>query len=146
MYLNDEATRLPKEDVARVAPYNLPVEVFKVIASARNKSDEQDPTGLAANDPGAKLDAGKVMAGTLSDFSAALMEVAKVGTFGAKKYSRGGFLHVENGKERYLDALYRHLLKMGNDYGAMDEETNLTHLAAVAWNALAILQYHATGK
>ena len=49
MYLNDEATRLPKEDVARVAPYNLPVEVFKVIASARNKSDEQDPTGLAAN-------------------------------------------------------------------------------------------------
>ena len=43
---------------------------------------EADPTGRNPHEPGAKLDAGKVYASLLADFSLALTEVAKVATFG----------------------------------------------------------------
>ena len=49
-----------------------------------SKMTENDPTGRGAHEPGAKLDAGKPLAGVLSDFSLALIAVAEVGTFGAK--------------------------------------------------------------
>lgn len=99
---------------------------------------EHDPTGLDPHAPGAKLDAGKVLAGILSDFSLALKEVAKVGTFGANKYSRGGWQSVENGIERYSDALWRHLLE--ESIGSIDEDSGLLHAAHLAWNSLARLE------
>lgn len=72
---------------------------------------ECDPTGRGAHDPGAKLDAGKVRAGlVLGGFARALTEIARVGTFGAAKYSPEGWRSVPQGHERYTDALYRHLL------------------------------------
>ena len=49
---------------------------------------ETDPNGVAPHEPGAKLDAGKVKAGVLGDFSLALTEVAKVGTFGAEVFAQ----------------------------------------------------------
>jgi len=99
---------------------------------------EEDPSGLNQHEPGAKLDSGKILAGVLADFSLALEEVSKVGTFGAEKYSRGGWKSVENGEQRYSDAMWRHLLKENRE--ALDPETNLSHEAAVAWNALARLE------
>lgn len=101
-------------------------------------STEYDPNGLRPSDPGAKLDAGKVMAGVLADFPRALKEVAAVGTFGAKKYSRGGWQSVPNGVERYTDAFWRHLLEEGID--PVDTDSGLLHAAHVAWNALARLE------
>jgi len=53
---------------------------------------------------------GKVMASLLKDFSLALTEVAKVCTYGASKYSRGGWQHVPEGIDRYDDAKWRHML------------------------------------
>jgi len=100
--------------------------------------NEKDPDGINQHDPGAKLDDGKVLAGVLSDFSLALLEIAKVGTFGAKKYSRGGWQHVENGQERYFDALWRHLLKERHE--PTDKDSGLLHSAHMAWNALARLE------
>lgn len=97
---------------------------------------EIDPAGKSAHEPGAKLDGGKVLAGVLSDFSLALFEIAKVGTFGAKKYSRGGWQSVPNGIERYNDAKWRHLL----DRNLIDKNSGLLHLAQEAWNVLAELE------
>jgi len=99
---------------------------------------ESDPYNIAQHEPGSKLDSGKVLAGTLSDFSLALLEVAKVGTFGANKYSRGGWQSVPDGVTRYSDALWRHLLAERHE--EIDMDSGLSHQAHLAWNALAMLE------
>lgn len=88
--------------------------------------------------PGAKLDSGKIQAGVLGQFSLALLAVGEVGTYGATKYSRGGWQHVENGVERYDDAKWRHMLAGYRE--EIDEESGLLHAAHEAWNALAKLE------
>jgi hypothetical protein len=90
------------------------------------------------SDPGAKLDANKTQTGILADFSMALNAVAEVGTFGANKYSRGGWQHVLNGIERYNDAMWRHLLAESRH--EFDSDSGLRHAAHMAWNALARLE------
>lgn len=99
---------------------------------------ERDPHGMDPHAPGAKLDEGKVKAGLLKLFSRALVEVARVGTFGAAKYTRGGWQHVPNGEERYEDAQWRHLLAEIQEPN--DPDSGLPHLAHQAWNALARLE------
>lgn len=101
-------------------------------------NEEEDPNGIKPNEPGAKLDAGKLQAGLLSDFSLALQAVAEVSTFGAKKYSRGGWQHVPNGEERYYDAMWRHLLQERHE--DIDPDSGLLHEAHRAWNVLAKLE------
>ncbi len=88
---------------------------------------------------GKKFDAGKPRAGlVIRDFSLALSAVSEVGTFGANKYNAHDWLHVDNGVERYTDALYRHLL--ADVLADNDEDSGLRHLAHAAWNALAVLE------
>lgn len=99
---------------------------------------ECDPTGKAPHDPGAKLDYGKIQASLLQDFSLALMEVAKVGTYGAKKYSRGGWQSVEDGINRYSDAAWRHGLAKKHE--ELDRESGLLHESHEVWNRLASLE------
>lgn len=101
---------------------------------------ETDPTGRAANESGAKLDAGKNrLSMVLGGFSRALQEVGKVGTYGATKYSDNGWMKVPDGKARYSDALLRHL--MTEAAGEQDDrDTGLRHAAHAAWNALARLE------
>lgn len=101
-------------------------------------TEEKDPYGIEQHAPGSKLDAGKILAGVLADFSLALTEVAKVGTFGANKYSRGGWQSVPDGITRYSDALWRHLLAERHEPDAQD--SGLLHAAHLAWNALARLE------
>jgi len=101
---------------------------------------EADPTGRGAHEPGAKLDLGKLRPGlVLGDFSNALTEVVRVGTFGAEKYSDHGWLEVPNGIERYSDAEMRHLLKRQQGE-LVDPDSLLLHDAHKAWNALAVLE------
>lgn len=99
---------------------------------------EQDPTGRKPSDPGAKLDKGKPLAAVLMDFSHALQQVVAVGTYGANKYSRGGWVSVPDGEQRYLDAAWRHLLAAKPE--GSDPDTHLDHLAHAAWNLLAVLE------
>lgn len=107
---------------------------------------EKDPSGLDAHTPGAKLDQGKLLPWLcISSFSNALTEVAKVTTIGAKKYTPNGWIEVENGRERYMEAMTRHLLKLGTGE-VLDEDTQCYHLAQVAWNALAVLELQLRGK
>jgi hypothetical protein len=101
---------------------------------------EADPTGLSSKDKGAKLDHGKPDLGlVLGDFSRALIEVGKVGTFGAKKYSEHGWLHVPNGIRRYTSAELRHQFYDEID-GPYDSDSGLLHKAHKAWNSLAVLE------
>ena len=110
----------------------------RICAALEDGVIEKDPAGIDQHAPGAKLDEGKPIAGVLGDFSLALMAVAEVGTFGAKKYSRGGWQSVPNGIERYTDATWRHLLKESHEDS--DKDSGLSHAAGTAWNALAKLE------
>lgn len=98
--------------------------------NADNHADKHQPC--------VKLDNGKIKAALLADFSLALMAVADVGTFGANKYSRGGWQTVPEGLERYTDAMWRHLLHERHE--SHDTESEIHHAAHMAWNALARLE------
>lgn len=99
-----------------------------------------------STDKGVKLDEGKNRLGlVMGGFSQALWEVGRVGTFGANKYTDNGWQSVEKGKQRYIDALLRHLfLYLQGE--KIDKESSLMHLSHCAWNALAILSLDIWGK
>ena len=100
---------------------------------------EKDPDGIEQHSPGAKLDAGKVRVGLMiAGFAKPLMEVAKVSTYGAEKYTVGGWAQVKDGEARYTDAMMRHFLA---EQEVIDEESGLLHAAQTAWNALARLHF-----
>jgi len=104
-------------------------------------NSENDPYNIEQHKPGAKLDLGKVRVGLMfKGFPRALIKVAEVVTYGANKYSPLGFLEVPNAIERYDDAKGRHLLR--GHIEETDPETNLTHMAHEAWNALAKLEIY----
>lgn len=69
----------------------------------------------------------------------ALLELAKVAGYGARKYARYNYL---NGYDWHLnmDALQRHTLDFwtGED---VDSESELPHMAHAAWHALALLSF-----
>ena len=93
-----------------------------------------------------KFDTGKPMAGLMvSDFANALLAVSEVTTFGAKKYAPRSWMTVPNARDRYNDALHRHLL-MAAAGEAQDQESKLLHAAHVAWNALALLELEICGE
>jgi hypothetical protein len=90
---------------------------------------EFDPTARKPGKPCAKLDAGKVRPDQILDgFGLALLEVAKVATYGAGKYSENGWQEVPDGIMRYRET---------ND---TDTDTGIAHLAHEAWNSLAELE------
>jgi hypothetical protein len=98
---------------------------------------ESDPNGLSPHQPGAKLDLNKPNCDLVfGGFATALMEVAKVGTYGASKYTPYGWKSVDDGITRYRSAAYRHLLTAR----FLDEDSALPHLAHAAWNCLAALE------
>ena len=74
----------------------------------------------------------------ITDMPRALMAVAEVASFGALKYGKSNWLHVENGVERYTNAMDRHRIKEGVE--THDGDSGLMHAAHAAWNALARLE------
>ena len=107
-------------------------------------SKEEDPYGIPAHAPGSKLDNGKVMVDLLLDFNKALLAVAEVSTFGARKYSRGGWKHVPDGYHRYTAAMMRHWLLEPDE--EVDSDSKLSHQAHVCWNSLARLELLLRGR
>lgn len=108
------------------------------------KGLEEDPNGLKAQVPGAKMDAGKVpvMRGAIRYFPRALSVVAAISDKGARKYSWKGWESVPDGEVRYADARGRHELAIGRGELIDDSPggTGELHLGQVAWNALAELE------
>lgn len=105
----------------------------------KQPANETDPNGFDAHTPGAKLDSGKNKLGlVLGGFARALESVGLVGSFGLLKYTANGWMVVDNGIERYTDALYRHL--NAEAQGELrDKDSELLHASHAAWNALARL-------
>ena len=104
----------------------------------KDAKSEKDPAGISLSTPGAKADANKPRVDLIFDgMPLALMEVARVATFGAAKYSEHGWLKVPNGYQRYTAAMDRHRLQEGE---FIDRDSGLAHAAHCAWNALARLE------
>ena len=104
---------------------------------------QQLPGGLGQHEKGAKLDAGKAQLRFLLYFRRSLAAVADLAAQGAFKYTEGGFLEVEDGFNRYTDAMLRHLFKeLETEYVVDDPEwiKDVLEATAVAWNALARLE------
>jgi hypothetical protein len=70
--------------------------------------------------------------------------LAEVLTYGAQKYAPNNWMLVENGEQRYLDALYRHLQAFRSGE-INDPESGLHHLSHCLTN-LAFLHYLHTTK
>ncbi len=99
----------------------------------------QEETGKIKNEVGAqdaKLDKGKLR---LSLVPVTLIRaVAEVREYGVKKYmDPDNWKKVEYG--RYIDAAYRHWLKVVDDPKSIDEESGLPHLWHVACNIAFII-------
>lgn len=75
---------------------------------------------------GRKFDSGKLDY-TLVPWDG-LEDVVKVLEFGAKKYARDNWRHVEGAEQRYLAAAIRHLVAYQIQQPT-DEETGISHLA-----------------
>lgn len=75
----------------------------------------------------------------------ALQAVVRVLTFGARKYADDSWQGVQNGQQRYRDALYRHLnaIERGE---LVDDESGESHWAHVATNALFLYELHKDQK
>ena len=100
------------------------------------KTDEE----IIADGKGTKFDAGKPRLGEMiMDFRKPLLGVIKVWEFGANKYAKSNWKKVENGEERYTNALARHFAAEMDE--VVDAETKLHHAIHVAWNALARLYF-----
>ena len=68
-----------------------------------------------------------------------LMEkLVEVYEFGANKYGPNTWQELEDGEDRYLGAMFRHLnAHMKGE--KLDPESKLFHVQHMAWNAIAIM-------
>lgn len=123
----------------RIADLEL-ASIGKQVSATRHIA-EADPNGKQPGELGAKLDMHKIPAlrGALQYFPRAILAVAAVSDFGARKYAWKGWETVPDGAQRYGDALARHLLLESSD-GEFDADSGLMHAAHAAWNALARLE------
>jgi len=69
----------------------------------------------------------------------AVEEVVKVMSFGAKKYTRGGWKELPNAEDRYLAAMFRHI-KAHRSGEEFDDESGLPHLAHAATCLVFLLE------
>lgn len=140
---------MPQSDLVRCgtchwvgprARFSAHYELAHTMTDKLNLQPEADPNGIKAGEPGAKLDAGKCDVGLLwESFPRALFAVAEVATFGANKYSRGGWKEVQGGLLRYAGAEGRH--KLYRYKGEVkDKESGFYHRSHEVWNALAQLE------
>lgn len=110
----------------------------KVIKKAEEYSNDSADKVAAGN---TKYDGGKspIYRGGLAYFPVAISAVATVSAFGASKYSWNGWRGVDDGINRYTDALVRHLAYEAEGE-SVDPDSGLIHAAHTAWNALARLE------
>jgi hypothetical protein len=90
-----------------------------------------------------KYDGGKtaIYQGIVDYFPRALEAVAQISEFGAKKYAWKGWEGVDDGYNRYSNAMHRHeLAKCKGEIVADDSQ--LLHDAHFAWGALARLEIY----
>lgn len=93
---------------------------------------------------GVKYDSGKPRMSLIPPD--ALVEVAKVMTFGAEKYDKNNWRKGIS-YERLLDAAERHIIKFGSHlWEDVDEESGINHLAHAIVNLMMLLQFELEGR
>lgn len=92
----------------------------------------------------AKYGRPQVFLGVVGRFPRAMLEIAKVSEYGAKKHGRSmsdmSFLHVPAAGQVYLEAEARHMVKEATEGEVNEEDGRMFHKAQKAWNALADLE------
>ena len=73
-----------------------------------------------------------------------LKELVQVLTFGAEKYTEGGWKEVPDAKKRYTSALFRHI-EAWREGETIDKESGIHHLSHAMCN-LVFLRYFEKGK
>lgn len=102
----------------------------------------QVPPVVPVKQEGMKYSQGKLQYSLVPPY--ALQEVARNLTAGLSKYpERNNWQKVPNAKQQYLDALIRHLesYRRGNMYDAESSAENMHEMAAVAVNAMFLLEF-----
>ena len=97
------------------------------VCNCANKELAVPSTSLfPTTEVGMKFDTGKLLYSLIPPET--LKALAEVLTFGAQKYAPGNWAKVDNGEDRYLNALFRHLeaYRAREDF---DSESKLSHLA-----------------
>lgn len=109
----------------------------KTVDNIEYTTDDEAKIGTGA----IKYDGGKpcVYRGLVEYFPRAGTAVAAISTFGAQKYAWKGWEDVDDGINRYSDAMMRHIMQeaAGETY---DQDSGLLHAAHAAWGALARLE------
>lgn len=86
----------------------------------------------------------------LGKYYDALISIAQVGTFGAKKYADNNWMGLEDGENRTVDAAMRHIMAYIsgeiNNHEEFEKDgvrytCDLPHLAHAAWELLACLEF-----
>lgn len=116
------------------------------LRSSTQQMQDWQPTNtvtLTENQPiGTKYDQDKLQYSLIPAY--ALEQIAKNLTVGLKKYKeRNNWKKVQDAEQRYLDALYRHLEahRRGEVYDPDSSVPDMPHLAAVAVNAMFLLEF-----
>lgn len=109
-------------------------------------STQSDNVAVGHKDDNGKLRFGLI----LKSMAICVVELVKLAEFGAKRYGEDNWQEAENGADRYMEGLLRHL---NEEYlhgpGAIDDGeqgSQLLHATAIAWNAMAYLWFVLKGK
>lgn len=76
----------------------------------------------------------------------AVREIVRVLTHGAKEYAPGNWVHVPEARDRYFEALMRHLTAWYYDGKTIDPQFGLHHLAHAGCDLLFLLALSLRGK
>jgi hypothetical protein len=104
--------------------------------------ESQNPEYQPASTVGEKFDKGKLRYSLIPPI--ATKALAEVLTFGAQKYAPNDWMKVPNAKERYLDALIRHL-EAYRSGELIDSDSSLPHLAHLMTHAAFLLHFNEGG-
>ena len=101
---------------------------------------EISPSTTPKFNAGIKYDSNKLRMGEMiKDFKVPLESLCEVWTFGANKYEKSNWKLLDNGIDRYTNALVRHLV--AEEDCMYDDESKLLHASHIAFNALARLYF-----
>lgn len=109
---------------------NSPIDM-KVVKEFESSSVVDESIGM-------KFDTGKLRYSLVPHI--AFRGLAEVLTFGADKYAPNSWQTVPSGKERYLDALYRHI-EAYRSGEILDSESGLSHLSHAMTNCAFLLHF-----
>lgn len=130
----------------RLATYGCVDRIWRLSKYEQKVPEQSTPENQKVSTPdqlpGTKYDDGKLDYTLVP--SHGLAEVARNLTEGLKKYrERDNWKKVPEAQERYLKALYRHLEahRRGEIYDTESSAEDMPHMAAVAVNALFLLEF-----